>query len=274
MTELGENLSRFSKLFDLDGKLALVVGAGSGIGVCVAQGLAAFGANVVCADINEDSATETARTINTAGGTANSFQVNITNKESIAELTGTYKNIDILVLTAGIHRRKALADLTEEDLAQVINVNMLGSFWVMRDIGLQMAKNGAGSIVAITSIRASVVEPGTSIYGASKAGLLQLVRSISSELGPYGVRANAISPSPIETPMVSSVTSSPEWYEAYAHKTVFNRWGRPEEIVGAVIYLSSEASSFVTGAELMVDGGWTAADGRFDPPLYNNLESK
>lgn len=275
MAELGENLRKFSRLFDLDGKRALVVGAGSGIGALVAQGLAAFGARVVCADLMVDTAESTARIISEAGGTASWFQVDIVQRGSVAELAKAHNDTDILVLTAGIHRRKAITELTEEDIAQVLGVNLVGSFWVMRDFGEQMANRGkGGAIVAIASIRASVVEPGTSVYGASKAGLLQMVRSVAAEFGPYRVRANAISPAPIETPMVSSVVSTPEWYDAYAQKTVFRRWGRPEELVGAVIYLCSEASSFVTGSELMVDGGWTAADGRFDPPLPNGLKAE
>ena len=121
-----------------------------------------------------------------------------------------------------------------------------------------MAEQGRGSIIVFSSIRSLVVEPGQGVYAATKAGIVQMIRALAAELGPKGVRANAIAPGVVETPLTAQIKHHPEWYRAYAEKNVFKRWAQPYEIATAVIYLASDASSFVTGAVLSVDGGWTA----------------
>ena len=130
-----------------------------------------------------------------------------------------------------------------------------------------MAEQGRGSIIAFSSIRAQVVEPGQSVYSATKAGTVQLVRALAAELGPRGVRANAIAPGVVDTPLTRPITQNPAWRQAYADRTVLGRWASPDEIAGAVVFLASEAGSYVTGSLLFVDGGWTAVDGRYTPPL-------
>ncbi|MCB0135664.1 MAG: SDR family oxidoreductase, partial [Caldilineaceae bacterium] len=112
-----------------------------------------------------------------------------------------------------------------------------------------------------------VIEPGQSIYAATKAGTVQLVRTLAAELGTAGVRANAIAPGVVDTPLTAPIKQKPDWYQAYADKSILNRWARADEMAGAVVFLASDASSYVTGSVLFVDGGWTAADGRFMPPL-------
>ena len=126
---------------------------------------------------------------------------------------------------------------------------------------------GKGSIVLLSSIRAQVVEPGQGVYAATKAGTLQMVRALAAELGPSGVRANALAPGVVETPLTAPIKAQPDWYRAYAEKSALGRWAQPGELVGPAIYLCSDASSFVTGTLTIVDGGWTAIDGRFTPPL-------
>jgi NAD(P)-dependent dehydrogenase (short-subunit alcohol dehydrogenase family) len=129
-----------------------------------------------------------------------------------------------------------------------------------------MAARGHGSIIGFTSIRAVAVEPGQGVYAATKAGLLQLMRTAAAELGPDGVRFNVVAPGVVETPLTEQIRNDPDWYRAYAEKSALGRWSRPSELAGAVVYLASDASSFVTGSQLMVDGGWTAVDGRYIPP--------
>ncbi|MEK7277072.1 MAG: SDR family oxidoreductase, partial [Chloroflexota bacterium] len=126
---------------------------------------------------------------------------------------------------------------------------------------------GRGSIMVFSSIRAEVVEPGQGVYAATKAGARQMCRALAAELGPKGVRVNLIAPGVVETPLTAPIKSKPDWYNAYANKSILKRWSQPHEMVGAVVFLASEASSYVTGAVITIDGGWTAADGRFTPPL-------
>lgn len=258
----------YKNLFQLDNKVAVVIGAGSGIGQESALGLAAFGARVICADINKDAAEVTAGKIGTSAVVKT---VDVTRTEEIRRLLESVVveqgRLDVVVLTPAINVRKPLTDYTDEEFDRVIAVNLRGAFAVLREAGRLMAAQGSGSIIVFSSIRSQVVEPGQGVYAATKSGIVQLVRTLAAELGRQGVRVNAIAPGVVETPLTRPIKDRPEWYQAYADKTVFKRWASPGEMVGAVVYLSSAASSYVTGSVLFVDGGWTAADGRFEPPL-------
>ena len=111
-----------------------------------------------------------------------------------------------------------------------------------------------------------MVEPGQAVYAATKAGIVQMVRTLAAELGPSGVRVNAVAPGVVDTPLTAPIKANPDWYKAYGAKAILNRWARADEMVGATVFLASEASSYVTGSVIFVDGGWTAADGRYLPP--------
>jgi NAD(P)-dependent dehydrogenase (short-subunit alcohol dehydrogenase family) len=259
-------LESYRSLFDLSGRRAFVVGAGSGIGSAAARGLAAFGAEVVSADLDLGAAKATAQAIEAGGGSSTSAAVDLASAESVEALFGDGP-VDILVCTPAVNVRKRLLDYSEEEFERVVGLNLKGTFFAMRSAGKRMAAAGAGSMIVLSSIRSQVVEPGQGVYAATKAGALQLVRTIAAELGPAGVRANAIAPGVVETPLTEQIKSQPDWYRAYAQKSALGRWAQPRELVGAVVFLASEASSFVTGSLLYVDGGWTAVDGRFDPPL-------
>ena len=181
-------------------------------------------------------------------------------------LTGLDR-VDILVCTPSINVRKPFLDISDDEFDRVINLNLRGTFLLLREVGKVMAAQGRGSIIVFSSIRAQVVEPGQSVYAATKAGVVQMVRTLAAELGPQGVRVNAIAPGVVETPLTAQIKNNPAWYQAYAEKGILKRWAQPDEMVGAVVYLAADASSYVTGSLLFVDGGWTAADGRFAPPL-------
>jgi NAD(P)-dependent dehydrogenase (short-subunit alcohol dehydrogenase family) len=129
-----------------------------------------------------------------------------------------------------------------------------------------MTERRKGSIILFSSVRSQVVEPGQGVYAATKAGILQLVKTAAAEFGPYNVRVNAIGPGVIETPLTAPIKANKAWYDAYAAKSVFNRWGTPEELVGPTVFLASDSASYVTGTIIYADGGWLAADGRFTPP--------
>jgi NAD(P)-dependent dehydrogenase (short-subunit alcohol dehydrogenase family) len=253
-------------LFELGGRRAVVVGAGSGIGAASAEGLAAFGADVVCADVDEVSAAATAGRITALGGKAEAMALDVTGPDEAARAVALLGAPDVLVTTPAVNVRKRLVELSDEEFDKVVDVNLKGNFRLFREFGRAMGERGSGSIIAFSSIRAQVVEPGQGVYAATKAGVLQMLRVLAAELGPRGVRANAIAPGVVETPLTKPITSVPDWYEAYRAKTALGRWAQPSELVGAVLFLASDAGSYVTGSYLVVDGGWLAADGRFDPP--------
>lgn len=259
----------YEKLFRLEGRIAVVIGAGSGIGQAAAKGLAAHGAFVVCADVNRDAAELTASEIAEERGRA--LTVDVTSTQSVSELLqgviGEDGRIDIVVTTPGANVRKPLNNYRDDEFDKVVELNLKGTFRVLRHAGRIMAEQRRGSIIAFSSIRSQVVEPGQGVYAATKAGIVQLVRTLASELGPCGVRVNAIAPGVVDTPLTRQIKDRPDWYDAYAAKSVFNRWASVDEMVGSVVYLASDASSYVTGSVLVVDGGWTAVDGRFAPQL-------
>ena len=257
----------YSKMFDLSGRRALVIGGASGIGQASALGLAAHGAEVVVADVNMAPAEETVREIEKGGGKAAAMKIDMRDNASIVAAAQSLGALDALVVTPSINVRKPLLDLTDEEFDRVIDLNLKGVFRVLRAFAPAMAARGKGSIVAFSSVRAQVVEPGQGVYAATKAGTLQMIRALAAELGPSGVRLNAVAPGVVETPLTKPIIDNESWYRAYAEKSMLKRWASPAEMAGAVVFLCSDASSYVTGSYLLVDGGWTAADGRFTPPL-------
>ncbi|MCL4454514.1 MAG: SDR family oxidoreductase [Deinococcus sp.] len=261
----------YQDFFRLDGQVALVVGAGSGIGQAAAEALAAHGALVIAADLKEEAAKETVSAIVADGGKAEALAMDLQNgalvKTAVSGIVSRHGRLDIAVSTPSVNVRKQILDYTDEEFDKVINLNLKGTFHLLAEAGRVMAERGSGSLIAFSSIRSLVVEPGQGVYAATKAGTVQLMRALAAELGPKGVRANAVAPGVIDTPLTAPIKNQPGWYSAYANKSVFGRWGKPEEVAGAVVYLASKASSYVTGTVLFVDGGWTAVDGRFTPPL-------
>jgi len=262
----------YSRIFDLSGRDAVVLGAGSGIGREASIALAAFGAQVTCADINLSAASQTAALAGQqaaqtgSGGGATAMELDMLNEAAIEQAAEQRRDTDILVFTAATNVRKRILDYSAAEARRVIDLNLGGPFGLLRSFGARMVARGRGSIIGFTSIRAVTTEPGQAMYAASKAGLVQLLRTAAAEWGPAGVRVNLIAPGVVETPLTRQIQDAPQWYAAYADKSVLGRWAQPGELAGAVIYLASDAASYVTGSVLTVDGGWTAADGRFTPP--------
>ncbi len=257
----------YRSMFDLSGKSALVVGAGSGIGRAGSHGLSAFGAEVICADVNAENAQRTAQEIEAEGYKGQALELDMCDPSSVRAAVELIESPDVLVATPSINVRKPLLEITDEEFDRVVELNLKGTFRLIRDFGRGMAERGSGSIIAFSSIRAQTVEPGQGIYAATKAGVVQMLRALAAELGERGVRVNAIAPGIVETPLTNQIKNIPQWYEAYAQKTILGRWSEAHELVGAIVYLASDASSYVTGSLMLVDGGWTAADGRYIPPL-------
>jgi NAD(P)-dependent dehydrogenase (short-subunit alcohol dehydrogenase family) len=247
-----------SNLFDLSGKTAVVIGAASGIGEAIAAGLARQNARVVDFDIKPDPHRNIGPLdIRDGPGVEAAF----------AAADEAHGGVDIAVCMPAVNVRKPILKYSEEELAFVLDVNIKGNFRVLRAAGRVMTARGKGSIILFSSIRSQTVEPGQSVYAATKAGIVQMARTAAAEFGPHGVRVNAIAPGVIETPLTAPIKANKPWYDAYAAKNILQRWGRPEEIVGPAVFLASDASSYVTGTVIFVDGGWLAVDGRYTPPL-------
>jgi NAD(P)-dependent dehydrogenase (short-subunit alcohol dehydrogenase family) len=257
---IGERLAAVRGLFSLNGKIALVLGAASGIGRASVEAMAALGATVICADQNKEGVDAIARDLR-----ADAHVVDAGNSDDIAALAASIMNkhsrLDIAVTTPAVHVRKLMLDYTDDEYGCVANLNLRGTFYFLRAFGRIMARQSRGSLIASSSVRATTLEPGLAIYGATKAGIIQMVRGLASELGPSGVRVNAIVPSIVETPLVDTLRARPDIWNALASHTVFNRWAQPSEVAAAVAFLASDAASYITGSALLVDGGWTAIDG-------------
>ena len=256
--------------FRLDGRSVAVVGAGSGIGAAIAIACGERGASVACLDLRREGAEATAASIRASGGSAESGQLDIRDSEGVASSFGEVRerhgSLDGMVCTPSINVRKPLLDYTEEEFERVLDLNLKGSFLALTAAGRIMRQQGSGSIVLFSSIRAVVVEPGQGAYAATKAGIVQMVRTLAAELGGDGVRVNAVGPGVVDTPLTRPIRSDPDWYQAYADRSALGRWARAEEMAGPTVFLLSDASSYVTGTIVFVDGGWTAIDGRFTPP--------
>jgi NAD(P)-dependent dehydrogenase (short-subunit alcohol dehydrogenase family) len=244
-------------LFDLSGRTAIVTGAGSGLGRAIALGLDAYGAEVVVADIDREAAREVADAC--TDGLA--IEADVTDEASLRSLRGEVRSecggYRILCNVPGINTRKPVLELSYEEWREIIDLNLDGMFLGAKVLGEPLVEAGRGSVINMASIRGLDGGPNQSAYSASKGGVVQLTKVLAAEWAPE-VRVNALAPGYIKTPLVREAMSDEAWYEETRKGHMLERFGDPEEVVGAAVFLASDAASFVTGSILSVDGGWTA----------------
>ena len=248
--------------FDLSGKVAVITGSGSGIGKAIAFGMAQAGADLVLMDINKKSLLEVSRDIQSMGVETLSYTVDIRNlsevKKCVEDTASHLGKIDILVNNAGVIISEPMEDVTEEAWDTMMDVNLKGAFFCAQAVGRIMIKQKQGKIINTLSNCSFVCEAGIGAYSATKGGLLMITRCLATEWGKYGINVNGIGPAFINTPMNEPLLKNKHFVETSTKRIALHRMGQPDELVGAVIFLASDAASFVNGAVVMVDGGYTA----------------
>ena len=247
-------------LFDLTGKVAIVTGSGRGLGKTIAMGLAEFGAKLMTCSRNITEAESATKEIKDLGGEAFAMRVDtsvrIECQTLIHETLNHYGQLDIMVCNAGISNYKAAEDVEEEEWDRIMDINLKGYFNCAQLAARQMMKQGTGGSIIMNSSNNSLVGyPGLMAYSTSKGGVDQMVRSMAIEWGNRGIRVNAINPGWMETSM-SGVKRDPDKEREIKKLTPMGRRGFARELIGPVVFLASEASSFVSGISLVVDGGW------------------
>jgi NAD(P)-dependent dehydrogenase (short-subunit alcohol dehydrogenase family) len=246
--------------FRVDGKRALVTGAGRGIGLAAASALAQAGAEVTLVSRTEDELREVCEAIRTAGGRCQYAVLDITDSASVERCLGNGPPFQILVNNAGLNRPKMLVELQDEDIDAVFDLNVKAAFYVTRTItrGL-LAADLPGSIINVSSQMGVVGSPRRTIYCASKHALEGMTKALAWELGTAGIRVNTVCPTFIETTLTAGMFADPAFRSWVIERIALKRLGRIDEVMGAIVFLASDASSLVTGSALMLDGGWSAA---------------
>jgi 2-deoxy-D-gluconate 3-dehydrogenase len=244
-------------LFDLKGKTVIVTGAARGIGRAVAEGLAAVGVSVTLVDAIEDQLRQTEQQIADSGGKCLAVQADLCKTEDLSRAVGrtieAFGRIDILVNCAGITRPAPSENFPDEDWAKTLEVNLTAVFRLCKLVARDMIPRRSGTIVNFGSIGSVLGFPNNP---ASKGGVLQLTRALATDWAKYNIRVNTICPGYTRTPMTEKSFDNEKTKAARASRNMLDRWADPEEMVGPVIFLASEAASYITGNEIFVDGGW------------------
>lgn len=245
-------------LFDLTGRRALVTGSSQGIGLALAAGLAAHGAAVVLN--GRDEAKLAAAAVHVPGATMARFDV--TDPQAAAAGAAAVLEsgpIDILVNNAGMQFRTPLEDFPVDKWQQILTTNVSSIFYVSQPVARAMIARGSGRIINIASVQAELARPGIAPYTATKGAVRNLTRGMATDWARHGLQVNAIAPGYFETPLNQALVDDPAFSEWLAKRTPAGRWGKVEELVGAVVFLASDAASFVNGHTLFVDGGIAAS---------------
>ena len=262
LTEKDAAVSYLESLFDLSGRTAIVTGASRGLGNAMATALAQAGAHVYLVGSVEETIQAAAKELSQAGLQADSLTADLSTDDGIASLIETLKGklseLHILVNNAGIGEGHPLEDYPDELWEQTLQINLTAPFKLTRGLCGLMKEHGKGSVINTTSICSERGLPDNPAYMASKGGLKLLTKSLAADLAKDQIRVNAIGPGYFRTSMTSQSWADPERQEARSARTLLGRWGVPEDLAGAIVFLASDASSYMTGQDLYIDGGWLA----------------
>ena len=257
--DIKQNLAN---LFSLEGKNILLTGAAGGIGSVLACGLAGVGACMICCDINQESLKIISTDIRNLGGKADSYIMDMANmqniKDCVTQIILDKKRIDVLINCAGINKRDGFLDVTEELYDRIMDINLKGLYFLSQEVAKHMRNEQKGSIINISSHNAVGMLGGCSVYGATKSAVTALTRSMAVEWAQYGIRANALAPGHILTPLTQVTWDNPERAKYLTQRIAMKRPGTPDELLGITILLASDASSYMSGMMVHVDGGCLA----------------
>lgn len=249
-------------LFDLSGRVALVTGSSRGIGLAVARALGAAGASVVLNGRSEAALGTAAADLAAEGITANHLVADVTDAGAVDRLVTSIEAdigpLEILVNNAGAQHRAPVLDFPDDDFARLLEINLVAPFLVAKAAGRAMAERGRGKIINIGSVQSTLGRPTIAPYAATKGGLALLTKGLCADLGPLGLQVNCLAPGYFATELTAALVDDPEFSDWVAARTPAGRWGQVEELGGAAVFLASDASSFVNGQILFVDGGMTA----------------
>lgn len=253
---------------ELRGRTAIITGAGSGIGRGCSVAMAAAGASVVLNDINADGLAVTALEVAAVGGTSIQVVADVSDSDDVtrmvAQAVDAFGGVDILDANAGVERYGVLETMSDADMDRILAVDLRGALLCARAVTPLMRARGGGSIIFTSSVQATHSLPGSVVYAAAKAGLVAAARTLSLEVGADGIRVNCVSPGTIETPMLTAaldgmdLAGSQDFLRKVAQANSLKRIGRIDEVAAAVVFLASAPASYITGTNLVVDGGFTA----------------
>ncbi len=251
-----------NEIFDLSGKRALVTGSSQGIGLTLAKGLSDAGAEIVVNGRDAAKLGKVSEALTDAGCVVHALPFDVTNNAAVKKAIDGFESdhgaIDILVNNAGMQHRTPLEEFDADAFEHLMRTNVSSVFNVGQAVGKHMIKRGQGKIVNIASVQTALARPGIAPYTASKGAVSNLTKGMTTDWAKYGLQINALAPGYFDTPLNAALVSDPEFSEWLCKRTPTGRWGQLEELIGACVFLSSKASSFVNGQTLYVDGGITA----------------